>query len=121
MTIWKDGGKYGRLCQEITDEAGDRAICKVWTRQNARRKTADGTEPWPEGEANFKLILKAPKMLEALEIIRDMAKPMLRSHLADIPATCAEWEAVRSCALAAIAATKGEVKEFIEKKGGEKK
>lgn len=105
---WKDGGKYGRLCREIANEIGSRAVCHVWTRQNAGHKTADGTEPWPEGEANFRLILAAPKMLEALEAIRDMTKPVLRLHIADIPATCAEWKAVRDRAIAAIAAAKGE-------------
>lgn len=64
---WQDAGRYGRLCREIINETGSRAICHVWTRQNAKRKTKDGTEPWPQGEINFRLILNAPKMLEALE------------------------------------------------------
>jgi len=69
MTIWVDAGWYGRFCRVITTEDGSRAICHVWARQNSRRKTRDGTEPWPEGKANFDLILAAPQMLEALEAI----------------------------------------------------
>ena len=73
MTIWRDAGRYGRLCREIINETGSRAICHVWTRQNARRKTRDGTEPWPQGEANFRLILQAPQTLEALREIAEGA------------------------------------------------
>lgn len=71
---WQDAGWYGRLCREITNETGSRAICHVWTRQNSRHKTKDGTEPWPKGEVNFRLILQAPQMLEALEKISSLVK-----------------------------------------------
>lgn len=66
MTTWTDGGNYGRFCREITNEDG-RGICRVWTQQVATH--IGGTEPWPEGKANFALILKAPQMLEALRVI----------------------------------------------------
>jgi len=72
MTTWKDNGDYGWLCREITDESGDRSICRVWTKQPIGEQGMDGfsIEPWPEGEANFRLILAAPQMLEALEMIQ---------------------------------------------------
>lgn len=65
---WKDGGDYGLLSRTITDETGNRPICRVWTRQFSN---IDGRviESRPEGEANFRLILVAPQMLEALEAI----------------------------------------------------
>ena len=77
MTTWKDGGNYGRLSREIVNEDSSHAICTVWTRQNAEHRGVDirhaDTEPWPEGEANFRLILKAPQMLEALRTIAEGA------------------------------------------------
>ena len=104
---WQDAGRYGRLCREITNETGSRAVCHVWTRQNARRKTRDGTEPWPQGEANFRLILAAPQMLEALEAIRETAQRIVADI--EIPTrTRADWRTVEGFASAAIAAVKGE-------------
>lgn len=105
---WKDGGNYGLLCREITNETGDHPICKVWTRQYADPRSI---EPWPEGEANFTFILNAPKMLEALESIRDLAECILQP-LTDRPSmNRARWERVRGCAVAAIAAVKGDIDE----------
>ena len=111
MTTWKDGGDCGKAYREIINEGENYVICKVRTKQYGmlRRGSVAGLdiESWSEGKANFRLILQAPKMLEALEAIRDMTEPMLRSHLADIPATCAEWKTIRDHAIAAIAAVKG--------------
>ena len=106
--IWKDGGNYGLLCREITNRARNRAICKVWTKQFAEHRDIDGhaVEPWPEGEANFRLILKAPQMLEALESIRDTAACFLQPL--PVSVSQARWAAVRDRAIAAIAAVKGE-------------
>ena len=70
---WKDGGNYGRLSREIVSEDGGRAVCRVWTKQNAEHRgegiDGSGTEPCPQGEANFRLILQAPQILEALEMV----------------------------------------------------
>lgn len=97
---WKDGGPYGLLCREITNETGD-AVCKVWTK---RYESPSSVEPWPEGEANFRLILNAPKMLEALEAIADMA-----DRLSYTTATHEDLETLNDYACAAIAAVKQEV------------
>lgn len=106
MTTWVDAGRYGRLCHEVINETGSRAICLVWTRQNARRRTKDGTEPWPEGEANLALILNARVMLEALEEIHIKVERMMQGGA---PVTwLAVLAAVRRDASIAIAAVKGE-------------
>ena len=106
---WKDGGHYGRLARAITDETGSRAICRVWTKQNAEHRgggiDGSGTEPWPEGEENFALILKAPVLLEALEAVVDKAEQMMQ--VAGIVTWRAACIALRRDALAAIAAVKG--------------
>ncbi len=107
---WKGAGRRG----EIFSEDGD-YICIVQT----VRVDSIKIEPWPEGKENFRLILNAPVLLEALEAIRDMTKPRLRSHIADIPATCAEWKAIRDHAIAAIAAVKGEDNEDVENHNNE--
>ena len=106
---WKDGGYYGRLCRAITNEAGNRPICYVWTKQNTEHRgggiDGSGTEPYPQGEVNFRLILQAPKMLEALETIQHQAE-----HMLDCGGTFvlrANWEFMRMHASAAIAAVKG--------------
>ena len=93
---WRDGGIYGLLCREITNVKGDRAVCKVWTKQFAEYRDTDGhaIEPWPEGEENFALILNAPVLLEALEAIADLPTDDL-------------WRCL-GIASAAIAAVKGE-------------
>lgn len=68
MTTWKDGGQLGQL-REIANENGHTIYLVLVQR------AIDGGEakPWPEGEANFRLILKAPQMLEALEAIAEGA------------------------------------------------
>lgn len=104
MTTWKDGGNYGLLCREITDEKGDHAVCKVWTK---RYESPRSVKPWPEGKANFRLILKAPQMLEALCSIRDMAECILQP----LPVGCVaqvRWTRVRDQAVKAITMTQGE-------------
>jgi len=101
MTTWKDGGDYGRYSREITDEKGRRVICHVRTRQSGY---GHGDEPWPDGEANFRLILQAPQMLEALETIRDKADNMMEVRDGSVDWT--DWQPVRSTANAAIAAAK---------------
>ena len=63
---WWDSGNYGRLSREIADEdAKWRIVCRVLTRQYTSI-AKDGTEPWPEGKANFRLILNAPELAQVL-------------------------------------------------------
>ena len=73
MTTWKDGGPYGNYSHEVTDETGRQSICHVRTRCNKYAEDSDRRKwtivSWPKGEANFALILQAPRMLEALEEI----------------------------------------------------
>lgn len=71
MTTWKSGGHYGKLCHEVTNEDGTRIICAVWVKQFSLGSRE--VEPYPEGKANFRLILKAPKMLAALNMIAEGA------------------------------------------------
>jgi len=105
MTIWKDGGMYGKIRREIVKEKDGHPVGTV----RVNLYIADGTEPWSEGEANFRLILKAPLLLEALEAIRDKAERILQIIEAPkVPATWADWQAVRAYANTAIAAVKGE-------------
>ena len=104
MTTWRDGGMYGKVKREIVSEDEGYPIAVVRVRQYLIN---NGTQPWPEGKENFRLILQAPKMLEALESIRDTAECFLQP----LPASCtsrARWEVVRDRAVAAIAAVKGE-------------
>lgn len=101
MTTWKSGGRYGTLRREVVSEDGNVCVVRM-------ERWGDGPkpEPWPEGEANFRLILQAPKMLEALEAIQDKAERMLQDYT--IPWTGADWLLVKEKASAAIAAVKGE-------------
>ena len=69
MTTWKDGGWYGLDRREITD--GRDKICTVTVKRLGNRFSAP--KSWPEGEANFRLILQAPQMLEALRTIAEGA------------------------------------------------
>ena len=104
MTTWKDGGgNYDLLCRKITNEAGDCAICKVWTRQFAGRR-GNTIEPWPEGEANYRLILKAPELLAALEAIAALTPGVWCREMED-ETMCDQCQEI---AHAAIAAVKGE-------------
>lgn len=67
MTTWKDGGDSGRIYREIVNEAETHVIAKVRIRRSAPYRPAlNPTRPWPEGEANFHLILAAPETAEAL-------------------------------------------------------
>lgn len=101
MTTWKDGGMYGQVRREIVSEDGGHPIAIVRVRQYLL--THNDTEPWPQGQANFALILQAPQMLEALEIIQKMA-----TRLANVTyhVSYADWAVVRNCASAAIAAVR---------------
>ena len=70
---WRITDRYGVL----TDQVGidGRTVCTVWARQQGHRPSGVDTEPWPEGEANARLIAAAPCMLSALEYIRSQAVP----------------------------------------------
>lgn len=102
MTTWRSGSRYGRLCQEITNENDTHIICAVWVEQFSldSRKT----EPWPKGEANFRLILQAPRMMEALEAIVALRMP----GWCDLAGTLVVYHQQKEIARAAIAAVEGE-------------
>lgn len=74
---WKDGGNHGRFCREIVSENGSHAICYVWTKRNSEHRNGgidgSGTEPYPQGEDNFRLILAAPELAHTLhELLWEM-------------------------------------------------
>lgn len=99
---WKSVGDHGRLNTEIVDaEDGSSTICAVCTKQWS--SDDDTIEPWPEGEANFRLILQAPQMLEALERMIEVYE----AHFAPLP-DGQQPKGVYTQARAAIAAVKGE-------------
>lgn len=102
MTTWTDGGMYGQLKREVASEDGDYAIATVWV----KTPTTGDAKPYPEGEANFRLILQAPKMLEALKAIVEL-DPAFWCEVREegIVAVCDQCKAI---ARAAIAAVKGE-------------
>lgn len=107
MTTWKDGGDYGVLYREIVSEDGSHAICRVKVRQPPHHaKFIDRKElmPYPQGEKDYRLILQAPRMLEALENIQRQAEYMLETIDSFVDST--NWEIVRNHTVAAIAAVK---------------
>lgn len=105
---WKDSGDCSRVCRGITNEEGSQDICRVWTRREVFSNDAGtykwNAESWPEGEANFALILKAPLMLEALEEI-EAVRLITWGDSTDIVRAYNKCKAI---ARAAIAAVKGE-------------
>ena len=119
MTTWKDNGSpYGKMYREIISTVGNHYICEVLVALPANldpgsRMDADGVVPWPEGKANFRLILNAPKTLEALEAIRDKVECYLQPDSGP-SVSRARWESVRKLAVNAIAAAKGENSEETE-------
>lgn len=109
MTTWKDGGNCGKIYREIINE-DDCVVAKVRIKRSAPYRPAlNPTRPWPEGEANFALILQAPRILEALEAIRDRADDMMEIRDGSVKWT--DWQPIRSAANAAIAAVKGKDEE----------
>ena len=98
-TTWKDGGPYGRYCRGVHKEEGSSVICYVWTKENGPKNSV---VDWPEGEANFRLILKAPKMQEALEAIVALKPPRWPSQSDVLRA----YHQCKEIARAAIAAAK---------------
>ena len=109
MTTWKDGGNYGILYREVTED-GSRAICRVKVRQllqHAKGVDYKNVRPYPQGEADFRLILAAPQMLEALCSIRDKIECYLQPDSGS-SVSRARWESVRNLAVDAIATAKGE-------------
>jgi len=112
MTTWKDGGNLGRLDRVIINNTDE--VCTVRIRRDVYFDEGSGNtrrrgfriQPCPEGEANFRLILAAPQMMEALEAIRDRADDMM--EIRDGAVNWTHWQPIRSIARAAIAAAKGE-------------
>ena len=68
---WRITDRYGVL----TDQVGidGRTVCTVWTMQQGHRPSGVDTEPWPEGEANARLIAAAPDLLESLRELAELA------------------------------------------------
>ena len=99
MTRWKDAGKYGRFCREIVDE-GNLPVCDVWM----RLYIGENIEPLQKARSNFRLILQAPVLLEALCDIRDAADCYMQPLPPGVTRT--RWERVRNRAVKAIEATK---------------
>lgn len=65
---WLDGGDYGPLSREV--QVSGKAIATVWIKRMVMdNKKRSEPELDPEGVANFRLILNAPKLLEALEAV----------------------------------------------------
>ena len=93
--IWKDGHRRG----EIVSEEGD-FICIVQTVRIDKIKI----EPWPKGKANFRLILAAPQMLEALEAIVALKAP----DWCGLGEVLEAYNQHKVIARAAIAAVKGD-------------
>jgi len=100
MTTWKDGGPYGRYCRGVYNEEDSSVICYVWTKKNGPRNSV---VDWPEGEANFRLILQAPQMLEVLERMIEAYE----AHFEPLP-DGQQPEGIYTQARAAIAAVKEE-------------
>ncbi|MCB2020944.1 MAG: hypothetical protein KDG44_09070, partial [Burkholderiaceae bacterium] len=67
---WRITDRYGVL----TDQVGidGRTVCTVWVRQQGHRPSGVDTEPWPEGEANARLIAAAPELLDALRELAEL-------------------------------------------------
>ncbi len=64
---WKVSRGSGNSEQVISVDAADHAICRIIVNNGARRL--------PEAPANARLIAAAPKLLEALEAIINIAEP----------------------------------------------
>lgn len=122
MTKWRDGGNLGRLDRVII--GGSDEVCTVRTRRDIYFDEGEGytrrrgwrMQPWPEGEANFRLILTAPQMLEALEMIWSIRQSAAYEERTEAGITgYVFYLTEEQCAKvkAAIAAAKGEDDEKI--------
>lgn len=73
MTTWKDGGVHDGFSRRIIYKDGT-AVCCV---QTGRAKEAFcAPEPWPEGEANFRLILAIPELASTLHELLEQVDAM---------------------------------------------
>ena len=60
---WTFRKQYNLLCDEIGVDGS--AVATVWTRSvHSREPGQPPSQPWPEGEANARLIAAAPELLE---------------------------------------------------------
>ena len=66
---WRITDRYGVLTYQVGIDG--RTVCTVWPRQQGNRPSVVDTEPWPEGEANARLIAAAPDLLAACIAYRD--------------------------------------------------
>ena len=98
---WRITDRYGVL----TDQVGidGRTVCTVWARQQGHRPSGVDTEPWPEGEANARLIAAAPELLDALRAAVDLyGKP---GGPWNVPGSVGTWIEQARAAIAAATAT----------------
>lgn len=80
---WSYRAEYNGLKDEIGVKG--RAICTVWVRQAPSRsdgQQAHRCDPWPEGEANARLIAQAPAFYAAAVALLAAAAPYMthRNH-----------------------------------------
>ena len=68
---WRITDRYGVLTYQVGIDG--RTVCTVWPRQQGHRPSGVDTEPWPEGEANARLIAAAPDLLESLRELAELA------------------------------------------------
>ena len=68
---WRITDRYGVLTYQVGIDG--RTVCTVWPRQQGNRPSVVDTEPWPEGEANARLIAAAPDLLESLRELAELA------------------------------------------------
>ena len=68
---WRITDRYGVLTYQVGIDG--RTVCTVWPRQQGHRPSVVDTEPWPEGEANARLIAAAPDLLESLRELAELA------------------------------------------------
>lgn len=64
---WELRPNYGNLRSEIVaiDGNSTRAIATVWTKQASTREEQKEPVPWPEGEANARVMTAASLLLKA--------------------------------------------------------
>lgn len=76
---WRFGNtRYGLLTAEVVGNDGARVTAAVWVRRMKAGTKAHETEPWPEGEGNAHLIIAAPDLLDACEMLLQTLRTVSR-------------------------------------------
>ena len=98
---WRITDRYGVLTYQVGIDG--RTVCTVWPRQQGHRPSGVDTEPWPEGEANARLIAAAPELLDALRAAVDLyGKP---GGPWNVPGPVGTWIEQARAAIAAATST----------------